>query len=182
MKNKTFLRWFLTLLIVALYGLGVMFFSVVFNLDFASRIHQPGLFELTVEDWLDFTAVLFEDHHRAMTFILYGFATFLVLLFIIHTYIINKTNPVEIKRTRLRRVLFALLTLIYYLGVMLLNLIFDFDYSTAVNASDMNERTMNSWIDFSIFLLHDHNSVITFAFYGFIVFLILSLLIHKKIR
>ena len=85
MKNKTFLRWFLTLLIVALYGLGVMFFSVVFNLDFVSRIHQPGLFELTVEDWLDFTTVLFEDHHRAMIFIVYGFAIFLVLLFIIHT-------------------------------------------------------------------------------------------------
>ncbi|HHR6129860.1 TPA: hypothetical protein ACS72K_001462 [Providencia alcalifaciens] len=84
MNLKTFIKWFLTAILIFIYYVGLAYYDLVFNLDFSSRISQPGLKEMSTNAWTKFAAQLLSDHNSSMEFAYYGFAIVLVLIFIIH--------------------------------------------------------------------------------------------------
>lgn len=84
MNLKTFIKWFLTTVLIFIYYVGLAYYDLVFNLDFSSRISQPGLKEMSTNSWTNFAAQLLSDHNSSMEFAYYGFAIVLLLIFIIH--------------------------------------------------------------------------------------------------
>lgn len=84
MSHKIFIKWFLTIILIFIYYVGLFYYDLVFNLEFTSRISQPGLKEMPTNAWIKFSAQLLSGHNSAMEFAYYGFAIVLLLIFIIH--------------------------------------------------------------------------------------------------
>ncbi|GAA0342606.1 hypothetical protein F4V73_11100 [Morganella psychrotolerans] len=83
MINRTFLRWFLTLVLIFVFYFGLALFDLAFNLEFTSRFSVISS-ENPINSWQAFVMSLLSLHNAAMSYVYLGTPILLVLLFVIH--------------------------------------------------------------------------------------------------
>ncbi|SUC77901.1 Uncharacterised protein [Providencia stuartii] len=83
MINRTFLRWFLTILLVLLFYLGLGIFEFGFSSSFTYNYTVIGNDD-PVTVWRAFVESLRMNHDTAMAYVIFGTPILLILLFFIH--------------------------------------------------------------------------------------------------
>ncbi|HCM61155.1 MAG TPA: hypothetical protein DIT05_01175 [Morganella sp. (in: Bacteria)] len=83
MINRTFLRWFLTVVLLFAYFIVLALFDLGFSLNFTYNYTVLGADD-PVSVWRAFVDRLLVDHNNVMSYVYLGTPILLVLLFVIH--------------------------------------------------------------------------------------------------